>query len=241
MRRTPHVPLDSQRLSAARIALVAGITIPLVLAVSPLLVGELESPPGMEFYESQSSAIAVHGVLLLGLDALMLVYLVGLAHAASTVHGSSVLRTIAVSLATLAMAAAAAMHTLYLLPLGSVGTPTDAAGLPDQGVVTMLSELQWAWLSPALAPLVGSSLMALGVLLYRSHMGGARSLGGAFAVAGLFGIFVLAAMPGESSLWLWSTVLVSVLVLWTVPWLGLLLRAEHHRGATPAPDLETIP
>jgi hypothetical protein len=213
------------------------------MALAPFVVGELEIPPGMEFYESQSRAIAVHGTLLLGLDALMLVYFVGLAHAASTVRGSCVLRTTAVGLAALAMATAAAMHTLYLMPLGSVGTPADAAGLPDQGVVTMLSDLQWAWLSPALAPLIGAALLALGALLWRSHLGGARSLGGAYAVAGLFGFIVLAAMPGEGLLWLWSTLLVTVLVLWTVPWLVLRLRAEHRRGATSAsaPALERVP
>lgn len=227
------VVLDRGRESAAWLALAAGIGMLAVLVLGSILVGPVDMLPGMQYYDTQFSTIVQQVTVLMLTDALMLVFLVGLAHAASAVvRGPCVLRSAAVAMSAMTVAVAATMQNVYLLPMGSVGTPAGASGGPDIGVVSMLRDAQGWCFGPTMAPLIGATLVVFAVLLRRSDLPGARGLGLAYAGVGVLGVAVLPTASAPSVyMWWWPVLVVPALVVTTLVWLALWLRASR-RAAT---------
>jgi hypothetical protein len=214
---------EPDRRLAAKVAIAAGVGVIPVFASAMFISGYAEAGVAM----FTGSSLAAVGTVTVVLSLLLLVFLVGLAHAFTSARG--VAFTLSVVTATLTATVSMVMTSLMLTGYFPGGGAYGSAEL-DPKFAYWLSDLGNWWFRPPYAPLVGATLLSLAWILHHSDLPSARGFSATYAVVGVLGFLMVGVQEGP-----YAAFAIPVLVIATMVWLTAGLRASRALKPTAVP------
>lgn len=219
------VGLDERWRGAAVVAAIAAVALPL-LYIAVEASTDFDYGGGVGSYIDNFDSIPLAATLYLVGDMVLLVFLVSLATAIS--RAGDLGRAVVVGLAAVTAAVSATLRALWVSPVLGTDPGADVATSEvaklDPGVADYILGLDPGWTGDVTAVLTGACLIALGVILFTSHIAGHRTLAVLYLLVGANG---MASIITE----LWPWILYPPLYLATAVLLLITLRRERRLAA----------
>lgn len=215
------VDVDERWRGAAVVAAIAAVVLPLLYVVVEATT-DFDYGAGVDHYVDNFDSIPVAATLYLAADLVLLVFLISLATAIT--RAGDLGRSIVIGLAAVTTAVSATLRALWVSPvLGTdpgADVPTSEVAKLDPGVADYVLGLDPGWTGNVTAVLTGACLVALGVVMFTSHIVGHRTLGVLYVLAGLNGM-------GSIITEMWPWILYPPLYLVAAALLLITLRRER--------------
>lgn len=219
------VGLDERWRGAAVVAAIAAVALPL-LYIAVDATTDFDYGGGVGSYIDNFDSIPLAATLYLVGDMVLLVFLVSLATAIS--RAGDLGRAVVVGLAAVTAAVSATLRALWVSPVLGTDPGADVATSEvaklDPGVADYILGLDPGWTGDVTAVLTGACLIALGVIMFTSHLAGHRALAVLYLLAGANGM-------GSIITELWPWILYPPLYLATAVLLLITLRRERRLTA----------
>lgn len=216
----PEVELDERWRGTAIVAAIAAVVLP-ILYIAAEAGTDIDYGAGVDAYIDNFDSIPVAATLYLVADLVLLVFLISLATAVS--RAGDLGRAVVVGLASVTAAVSAALRALWVSPVLGTDPGADVATSEvaklDPGVADYVLGLDPGWTGDVTAVLTGACLIALGVIMFTSHIVGHRTLAVFYVLVGANGM-------GSIITELWPWVLYPPLYLATAVLLLISLRRE---------------
>lgn len=220
-----NVDVDERWRGAAVVAAIAAVVLPLLYAVAEATT-DIDYGGGVDAYIDNFDSIPVAATLYLVADLVLLVFLISLATVIT--RAGDLGRSVIVGLAAVTTAVSAALRALWVSPVLGTDPGADVATSEvaklDPGVADYVLGLDPGWTGDVTAVLTGACLIALGVLIFTSHIVGHRPLAVAYLLIGANG---MASVITE----LWPWILYPPLYLATA--VLLLITLRRHITTSP--------
>jgi hypothetical protein len=222
----PDVALDQRRRGAAVVAAIAAIALP-ILYIAVEASTDVDSGAGVDAYIDNFDSIPLAATLYLVADLVLLVFLISLATAIS--RAGDLGRAVVVGLAAVTTAVSATLRALWVSPVLGTDPGADVATSEvaklDPGVADYVLGLDPGWTGDVTAVLTGACLIALGVIMFTSHIVGHRTLAVLYVLVGVNGL-------GSIITELWPWVLYPPLYVATAVLLLVTLRRDDAGAPT---------
>lgn len=215
------VGIDERWRGAAVVGAVAAVVLPLLYVVVEATT-DFDYGAGVDHYIDSFDSIPMAATLYLAADLVLLVFLISFA--AAITRAGDLGRSVVVGLAAVTTAVSATLHALWVSPVLGTDPGADVATSEvaklDPGVADYVLGLDPGWTGNVTAVLTGACLIALGVVMFASHIVGHRALGVLYLLVGAFGM-------GSIITELWAWILYPPLYLATAVLLLVTLRRER--------------
>lgn len=225
------VGVDERWRGAAVLAAIAAIVLPLLLVVVEATT-DFDYGAGVDAYIDNFDSIPLAATLYLAADLVLLVFLISLATVIT--RAGDLGRSVAIGLAAVTTAVSATLRALWVSPVLGTDPGADVATSEvaklDPGVADYVLGLDPGWTGNVTAVLTGACLIALGVVMFNSHIVGHRALAVAYLLVGVNGM-------GSIITELWPWILYPPLYLAT----AVLLIVTLRRGSAAAHTEPLLP